>query len=96
MDGHPPARLAGLQGQKGSFTAGTDADLVVFDPDAEWTITEDQLHFRHKLSPYLGAHVRGRVLETWLRGEQVFSRRRALAEDDGFAGDPRGRELIRS
>ena len=31
------------------------------------------LHFRHKLSPYLGAKLRGRVLETWLRGEQIFA-----------------------
>jgi allantoinase len=91
-----PASLAGLIGQKGAFTAGADADLAVFDPDAQWTITEDQLHFRHKLSPYLGAQVRGQVLETWLRGRQVYTRSEPLAGEDSFPGDPRGRELVRS
>ena len=91
-----PARLAGLSGQKGAFKAGADADFVVFDPDAEWTISHDQLHFRHKLSPYIGAHVRGQVLETWLRGAQVYSRCEPLAGDDCFLGEPRGWELVRS
>ena len=91
-----PARLAGFSAQKGSFTAGADADIVVFDPDAEWTITADEIHFRHKLSPYLGAQVRGQVLETWLRGAQVYTRCESLAGKDGFVGEPRGRELIRT
>ena len=38
-------------------------------------MTPADLHFRHKLSPYLGAKLRGRVRETWLRGEPVLSRR---------------------
>jgi allantoinase len=87
-----PARLAGLKEQKGALAIGYDADLVVFDPDAEWTVTEDDLRFRHKLSPYLGARLRGRVLETYLRGECIFWGR-------GQSGvlDPKahGRELRR-
>ncbi|HEX4319461.1 MAG TPA: allantoinase AllB [Acidobacteriaceae bacterium] len=67
-----PARLAGLTGQKGSLATGCDADLVIFEPDAEWTVTEEELRFRHKLSPYIGARLQGRVLETYLRGECVF------------------------
>ena len=90
-----PARLAGMGRHKGRFTPGADADIVVFDPDPEWTITEDHLHFRHKLSPYLGAQVRGQVLETWLRGAQVYSRSEPLTGDDRFLGEPRGRELVR-
>ncbi|MGA8729896.1 MAG: allantoinase AllB, partial [Terracidiphilus sp.] len=83
-----PARLAGLEGRKGSLTAGCDADVVVFDPDAEWSVGPEDLHFRHKLSPYLGVKLKGRVLETWLRGDRVFQR-------DEFIGEPRGRELVR-
>ncbi len=83
-----PARLAGLTGRKGALTAGADADFVVFDPQADWTVRREDLHFRHKLSPYLGAELRGRVRETWLRGERVF-------RDGNFAGQPRGRELVR-
>jgi allantoinase len=65
-----PARLAGLHA-KGSIRPGADADFAVFDPDAEWTVTEADLHFRHKLSPYLGANLRGRVTQTWLRGQKI-------------------------
>ena len=84
--GSAPAKLAGLTGRKGAITVGGDADLAVFDPDAEWTVREDDLRFRHKISPYLGAELRGRVLETWLRGERVFADGRCTA-------DPHGREL---
>ena len=86
--GAGPARLAGLERRKGVLTVGADADFQVFDPDAVWTVAPQDLHFRHKLSPYLGAELRGRVLETWLRGERVFAA-------NGFAGQPRGRELVR-
>jgi len=83
-----PSRLAGLTERKGALAAGADADFVVFDPDVVWTVREDDLHFRHKLSPYLGAELRGRVMETWLRGERLF----AAGE---FMGEPRGQELVR-
>lgn len=83
-----PARLAGFSSRKGALTPGADADVTIFDPDATWTVTENHLHFRHKLSPYLGAKVRGRVRETWLRGEQIFS-------NEQFVEHPRGRELVR-
>jgi allantoinase len=66
-----PARLAGLH-TKGAIRPGADADFAVFYPEAEGPVTEVGLHFRHKISPYLGAHLRGRVLETWLRGEQIY------------------------
>ena len=84
-----PAGLAGLSGRKGTLAAGADADFVVFNPDAEWTVTEKHLHFRHKLSPYLSAKLQGQVLETWLRGEQVY-------DANHFVGIARGRELVRS
>jgi allantoinase len=83
-----PARLAGLSGQKGSLTPGADADIVVFDPDANWAVTQEDLHFRHKISPYLGAQLRGRVQETWLRGQQILI-------GDQFIGPVRGKELVR-
>lgn len=67
-----PARLAGMQGRKGEIAEGYDADLVVFDPDAAFTLQEAQLHYRHPVSPYLGEKLFGRVIATYLRGNEVF------------------------
>jgi allantoinase len=83
------ARLAGLAGRKGALIPGADADFLIFDPDTPWTVAPQHLHFRHKLSPYLGVELRGCVLETWLRGKQVFAHQQ-------FINQPRGRELVRS
>jgi allantoinase len=83
-----PAHLAGFDGRKGALAVGADADFIVFDPDARWTVAEEHLHFRHKISPYLGAELRGRVRETRLRGEPVY-------RDGQFFGEPHGRELVR-
>ncbi len=92
-----PARLAGLTGRKGALAPGVDADFAVFDPDSEWTVTPSDLHFRHKLSPYLGAKLRGRVVETWLRGEPIYH---VEGRNDGRAGKfsdrARGKEQVRS
>ncbi len=80
-----PARLAGLQAHKGSLAPGLDADFVVFNPDAEFTVTPGQLHFRHPVTPYLGQKLRGRVEQTFLRGECIY-------QHGEFTGRPAGRE----
>jgi allantoinase len=77
-----------LELKKGALAVGADADFAVFDPDAKWTVTPQNLPFRHKISPYLGADLRGRVRETWMRGEAIF-------RESAFIGEPQGRELAR-
>jgi allantoinase len=69
-----PARLAGLGQRKGRLAAGHDADLVVFDPEAEWTVDAGSLQHRHKLTPYAKRTLRGVVEQTFLRGRRVFCR----------------------
>ena len=89
MDGcRPSAPGRPRRARRGSLAAGADADFVVFDPDTEWTVTSDDLHFRHRVSPYLGAKLRGAVRETWLRGERIYSQGQ-------FPGDAHGQELVR-
>jgi allantoinase len=84
-----PARLAGCETRKGRIAKNFDADFVVFDPEAEFTATEEQLHYRHRVSPYLDEKLRGVVKATYLRGNCVFA-------EGQFPGEPGGRELRRS
>jgi allantoinase len=78
-----PARLAGIADRKGAIAVGRDADLVVFDPEARFTVRGDSLYHRHPMTPYEGRELRGRVSRTYLRGLPVF--------DDGrFPGEVRG------
>lgn len=82
-----PADLVGLAG-KGRLAAGADADMVVLDPDAEFTVAADGLHHRHKVTPYEGHTLRGKVLRTYLRGRRIY--------DDGrFVEGPAGRTILR-
>jgi allantoinase len=83
-----PARLAGLEERKGSLAAGYDADLVVFDPDAQFTLGTEDLHYRHLVSPYLGENLYGKVRATFLRGTPVY-------QQGSFPDLPIGREQIR-
>jgi allantoinase len=68
-----PAKLAGCHRRKGRIAAGYDADFVVFDPESEFEVSQDRLHYRHPVSPYLGEKLRGVVKATYLRGRPVFS-----------------------
>ncbi|MHB8217413.1 MAG: allantoinase AllB [Candidatus Sulfotelmatobacter sp.] len=86
-----PARLAGCNARKGQISAGHDADFVVFDPDTEFIVTKERLHYRHPVSPYLGETLRGVVKATYLRGSPVFSEGKFLGGPGGreYAGNPR-------
>jgi len=68
-----PSRLAGLQGRKGGIEPGADADLVVWDPDAEWKVDASRLHQRHKVTPYDGRAVLGKVRRTYVHGTLVYA-----------------------
>jgi len=80
-----PAKLARCDKQKGRIAAGYDADFVVFDPEDEFEISRDRLHYRHPVSPYLGEKLRGVVKATYLRGKEVF-------RAGEFPGEVTGRE----
>ena len=78
-----PAALAGLADRKGRIAAGFDADLMVWDPDAEYTVDAARLQQRHKLTPYAGRTLRGVIRTTFLRGERVWDGDRLTIEGAG-------------
>lgn len=67
-----PARIFGLPG--GSLVRGTLGDVVVFDPDAKWTVSVDGFVSRSQNSPFIGRILVGRVERTFVGGRTVFQR----------------------
>ncbi|HEX4642370.1 MAG TPA: allantoinase AllB [Candidatus Acidoferrales bacterium] len=83
-----PTHLAGLEKQKGSITAGYDADIVVWNTEKRFIVRPKMLQHRHKLTPYLNQPLRGEVEATFLKGEIIYDRGR-------FPGRPQGALLRR-
>jgi allantoinase len=85
---YEPARLVNLEHRKGSITEGRDADLVIWNPEAQFTVNSGLLHHRHKVSPYNGEVLSGLVQKTFLRGEKIY--------DGGeFCSEAQGKFLMR-
>lgn len=83
-----PASLFGLQG-KGRIAAGYDADLVLVDPEAQWTISSLDLLTRCGWTPFEGWRAKGKVVQVYLRGQLAF------AEDQIALGPGAGRPALR-
>ncbi len=84
-----PAKMFGLYPQKGAVAVGSDADIVIFDPDASKTITVENQHMRVDYSAYEGWEVSGSV-------DTVISRGRVIVADGAYHGESgHGRYLRR-
>jgi allantoinase len=67
------ARAVGLYPRKGTILPGSDADLALYDLDAEWTVDPREQQFsKNPWSPFEGRRVRGRVVRTIVRGKTVY------------------------
>ena len=82
------AKFAGLDSIKGAIKLGNHADFLVFDPNAEFTITNEMIKHRHNITPYAGRKVTGQVLHTFVRGHHVY-------QQDKFINTPKGRPLLK-
>jgi allantoinase len=79
-----PAKLAGLDKNKGFFAPGYDADIVVWHPEEEFEVRPGLIHFKNKLTPYTGMNLRGVVESTYVRGNKVFDKGEFSAEPKGY------------
>src|SRR6185369_5057380 len=66
-----PARQVSFEPRKGSIGVGYDADLVIWNPDLQFTVTPSILQHRHKITPYAGEVLSGVVQQTFLRGRKI-------------------------
>ena len=69
-----PARIFGLWPRKGTIAVGSDADLVIWDPERETRLSVETLHMRVDYSPYEGRVVRGGPAVVMSRGEVIVDR----------------------
>ena len=72
-----PAKLLGIEG--GRLAAGARADLVLFEPDAPFVLDRNTLMSKSKNTPFDDARMEGRVLRTFVAGQEVFNREAAHA-----------------
>ncbi len=83
-----PAEQVGLTARKGAIVAGADADVVLWNPEEEFSVNPTTLHHRHKITPYSGEILRGVVKKTFLRGRKIY--------DGGEFCHPEGKFVFRS
>ncbi|SPF49305.1 D-hydantoinase [Candidatus Desulfosporosinus infrequens] len=75
-----PARIFGCT-QKGSLTVGKDADIVIYDPEKDFTITVSAMHSDYDHTIWEGKELHGYPVMTFLRGKLVY-------QDGDFVGEP--------
>ncbi|KAJ1658084.1 Allantoinase [Dispira simplex] len=69
-----PAAHVQLSQRKGHLAVGMDADMVIWDPHAAFSVSPSSIHFRHNQTPYMHRQLYGLVHHTLLRGRIVFTR----------------------
>jgi allantoinase len=85
-----PARRFGFEG-RGRLAVGASADFSLVDLDSSFTLNADDLHQRHRMSPYVGRSFRGRVKRTLRRGETIFVDGRITVKNGGKLVKPSGK-----
>ncbi|WP_181767745.1 dihydropyrimidinase [Streptomyces albidus (ex Kaewkla and Franco 2022)] len=85
-----PARMFGLYPKKGNLQPGSDADVVIYDPQAEQTLSVETHHMNVDYSAYEGKQLTGQVETVLSRGETVIDRRTYAGRAGHGQYTPRG------
>lgn len=71
-----PAHFLGFEGRMGFLQEGTQANLVVWNPDEQFLVESTEIEHKHKLSPYVGRNLFGAVKMTLVNGQIVYRDRK--------------------
>ncbi len=83
-----PAKIYGCAPQKGSITIGGDADIVIYDPTKEFTISQNNMHSDSDHTIWEGVKLKGYPFMTFSRGKLVY-------KDGEFLGKPGWGKFLR-
>jgi allantoinase len=78
-----PAKFLGLSERKGAIKVGYDADIIAFDPDADFQIVKEIIQHKHKVTPYEGRQLKGVVRKTYVGGRLVYEAGKLTANATG-------------
>jgi allantoinase len=78
-----PSMLIGKEKTKGKIAKGYDADLIVWDPEKSFTVTESIIQHKHKITPYLNKELYGVVEEVFLKGQKVLENGKIIQVNKG-------------
>jgi dihydroorotase len=80
---HAPAECFRLL-ERGYLDEGKYADLVLIDPDKEWTISPENIYYKCGWSPLTGMKCKGRVLRTFVNGREVYNAEGKFVQGGGM------------
>ena len=83
-----PAKIFGLYPRKGSISIGADADIVVWDPEKDHTISASTHHMNTDYNVYEG-------MEVWGWTDKVFLRGRLIVDGDQWLGEAGSGQFLR-
>jgi allantoinase len=70
--GENTADFLGMGNSKGKIAPGYDADLVIWQPEAEFEVNPELIRYKHPITPYLGQTLKGVVNYTFVNGHMVY------------------------